>query len=80
MLIGVAAHFFLHVPIRGRRQGGRAPAQVKGAGLRAPLLDAADFVFRYAWMSARDASGRRGLVETVDGKARLTELGEVWNS
>ena len=44
-----------------------------------PLLDAADFVYRYSWMSARDSSGKRGLLETVDGKARLTELGEVYN-
>lgn len=46
-----------------------------------PLLDAADFVYRYSWMSARDKSGRRGLMETAeDGSARLTELGELWNS
>jgi hypothetical protein len=46
-----------------------------------PLLDAADFVHRYSWMSAHDSSGLRGLVkETLDGKPVLTELGEVWNS
>eukprot|EP00037_Helgoeca_nana_P024630 m.262971 g.262971 ORF g.262971 m.262971 type:complete len:347 (+) comp26697_c0_seq1:147-1187(+) len=45
-----------------------------------PLLDAADFVFRYSWMSARDSSGLRGLVETVDGKTQLTDLGRIWNS
>lgn len=45
-----------------------------------PLLDAADYVYRYSWMSARDSSGLRGLVETVDGKARLTALGEVYNA
>ena len=39
-----------------------------------PLLDAADFVYRYSWMSARDSSGKRGLLETVDGKARLRGL------
>ena len=43
-----------------------------------PLLDQAPFVYRYAWMSARDSSGRRGLVETVDGVARLTELGKMF--
>ena len=80
-----------------------------------PLLDAAPFVARYSWMSARDGSGKRGLVETVETavaaaageeeheeeqkeeqkeqqqqqgdasshetkKARLTELGEIWNA
>lgn len=45
-----------------------------------PLLDKADFVFRYSWMSARDKSGMRGLVEDgPDGQVRLTELGHVWN-
>ena len=36
---------------------------------------------RYAWMSARDPSGKRGLVED-DGKGgvRLTSLGKIWNS
>ena len=44
-----------------------------------PLLDRADYVFRYAWMSARDKSGRRGLVEDApDGSVQLTELGHVW--
>ena len=46
-----------------------------------PLLDNAAYVFRYSWMSARDPSGKRGLVETdKDGKAQLTELGHIWNS
>ena len=45
-----------------------------------PLLDAAPFVYRYSWMSARDASGLRGLVETVDGRGRLTELGRLYNT
>jgi hypothetical protein len=44
-----------------------------------PLLDSADYVFRYSWMSARDKSGLRGLVEdTPDGSVQLTELGHVW--
>lgn len=45
-----------------------------------PLLDGADFVYRYAWMSARDPSGRRGLVETVNGTAQLTQLGQIYNT
>lgn len=45
-----------------------------------PMLDAAPFVYRYAWMSARDGKGLRGLVETVNGKAQLTDLGEVYNT
>jgi len=45
-----------------------------------PLLDAADHVFRYSWMSARDNSGRRGLVTTVRGNAELTQLGCLWNA
>jgi len=46
-----------------------------------PLLDAAPFVHRYAWMSARDSSGFRGLIETgPEGRPRLTELGRIWNS
>ena len=46
-----------------------------------PLLDAADYVFRYSWMSVHDGRGLRGLVEKgADGKPRLTELGRVWNS
>ena len=45
-----------------------------------PLLDGADFVYRYSWMSAHDASGRRGLVEAAaDGTVQLTELGRIWN-
>jgi hypothetical protein len=45
------------------------------------VLDGADFVERYSWMSARDTSGMRGLIEDgPDGNARLTELGAVWNS
>lgn len=46
-----------------------------------PLLDAAPFVARYAWMSARDGNGLRGLVEVgSDGKPQLTELGQLYNS
>ena len=46
-----------------------------------PLLDAADFVYRYAWMSARDSGGMRGLVEVDAGGAqRLTELGVAYNA
>jgi hypothetical protein len=46
-----------------------------------PLLDAADYVYRYSWMSARDGNGRRGLMETSsDGIDRLTELGQIYNS
>ena len=48
----------------------------------AALLDAADFVFRYSWMSARDSTGKRGLVEddgAKGGAVRLSELGQVWN-
>lgn len=84
-----------------------------------PMLDAAPFVERYAWMSegrhraaravamtprrrnslstprpafiptpaspapvtgARDGSDLRGLVETSQGKAQLTELGRLYNS
>ena len=45
-----------------------------------PLLEAASFVFRYAWMSARDGKGLRGLVEVApDGSQRLTVLGEEYN-
>jgi hypothetical protein len=43
-----------------------------------PLLDAAPYVFRYAWMSCRDNSNNlRGLVSS-DGQ--LTELGQLYNS
>lgn len=45
------------------------------------VLDEADFVERYSWMSAHDGSGRRGLIEDgPDGNVRLTELGHIWNS
>ena len=45
-----------------------------------PLLDAAPFVYRYAWMAAR--SNRRGLVTTdaVSGKTVLTAVGQLYNS
>ena len=38
-----------------------------------PLLDAAEYVFRYSWMSARDGSGLRGLVETVNAAVDFDE-------
>lgn len=41
-----------------------------------PLLDAAPHVARYSWMSAHDASGRRGLV----ANGELTELGHLYNA
>jgi hypothetical protein len=40
-----------------------------------PMLDAADYVFRYAWMSAEDSNGLRGLV----ANNQLTELGQLYN-
>jgi hypothetical protein len=44
-----------------------------------PLLDAAPFVYRYAWMSAHSAN--RGLVEgTAGGQQKLTPVGELFNS
>ena len=48
-----------------------------------PRLDAADFVYRYSWMSAHDGHGLRGLTELVpggEGRSRLTRLGHIWNS
>jgi len=46
-----------------------------------PLLDQADYVFRYAWMSAEDTSNNlRGLVVTnSNGQQSLTVLGEAYN-
>jgi len=46
-----------------------------------PMLDKADFVYRYSWMSVYDSAGKRGLVEN-DGKGgtQLTELGRIWNA
>jgi hypothetical protein len=43
-----------------------------------PLLDAAPFVYRYAWMSA--GSDRRGLVEGAAGAQVLTAVGEAFNA
>lgn len=40
-----------------------------------PLLDAAPFVERYAWMSARSAN--RGL---VDSSGKITPVGELYNT
>jgi len=31
-------------------------------------------------MSAFDKTGKRGLVETMDGKSQLTEVGRLYNS
>ena len=45
-----------------------------------PLLDAADYVYRYAWMSARDGHGLRGLVTGTAPAAKLTSVGELYNS
>jgi hypothetical protein len=44
-----------------------------------PMLDSNSAVFRYAWMSAR-TNDNRNLLETSDGKAQLTELGQLYNS
>ena len=45
-----------------------------------PLLDQADYVYRYSWMAAQDSSGLRGLIEKgEDNNTQLTELGHVWN-
>ena len=54
-------------------------AQLSFMQLIFPLLDAAPFVARYAWMSAHGAN--RSLVEAgPDGRAALTPLGELYNS
>ena len=48
-----------------------------------PKLEAASFVARYAWMSARqsDPSDHRALLQTLaNGTAVLTELGQLYNS
>jgi len=53
-------------------------AQLKFMGLILPLLDAAPFVERYAWMSAHSAN--RSLVTAgPDGNAMLTPVGELYN-
>ena len=45
-----------------------------------PLLDAADFVYRYAWMSATDANGLRGLIKVnSSGGQVLTDVGALYN-
>ena len=41
-----------------------------------PLLDAADFVFRYAWMSGN--STNRGLLQGPPGRQTLTPVGELF--
>jgi hypothetical protein len=43
-----------------------------------PLLDAAPFVYRYAWMSA--GSANRGLVNGSAGAQTLTAVGEAFNA
>jgi hypothetical protein len=54
-------------------------AQLSFMQLIFPMLDAAPFVERYAWMSARGAN--RSLVEPgADGRAVLTPCGELFNS
>jgi len=46
-----------------------------------PKLDAADFVYRYAWMSARDSSNLRNLVtQDSNGNVELTILGKMYNA
>ena len=46
-----------------------------------PLLDAAPYVERYAWMSAHDKNGKRGLVQPGSGgQDELTDLGKLFNS
>ena len=46
-----------------------------------PRLEAAHFVFRYAWMSARQGSttDNRGLLGPA-GSATLTALGQLYNT
>ncbi len=54
-------------------------AQLSFMRLIFPLLDAAPFIERYAWMSAHGAN--RSLVDAgPDGRAVLTPLGELYNS
>jgi len=43
-----------------------------------PLLDAADFVFRYAWMSAKSAN--RGLFTNPGPGQTLSPVGELYAS
>eukprot|EP00965_Chrysotila_dentata_P229358 6197147-Pleurochrysis_carterae.AAC.1 len=44
-----------------------------------PILDRSSFIFRYAWMSARqDADDHRGLL--LPGKAQLSELGRLYTT
>eukprot|EP00054_Salpingoeca_dolichothecata_P004365 m.30375 g.30375 ORF g.30375 m.30375 type:complete len:353 (-) comp14542_c0_seq4:81-1139(-) len=47
-----------------------------------PLLDTADYIYRYSWMSARDSNNLRGLVQTNNStsQATLTSLGRLWNT
>ncbi len=53
-------------------------AQLSFMALILPMLDAAPFVERYAWMSA--SSANRSLVERgPDGRAALTPVGELFN-
>ena len=61
-------------------QGLPTSAHIKFMKEVLPLLDAADFVYRYSWMSSRDGSGIRGLVTNdTNGNVQLTELGSIWN-
>ena len=45
-----------------------------------PQLDAATFVQRYAWMSSRAKGSGSARALLVPGQAKLTELGELYNS
>lgn len=46
-----------------------------------PMLDAAPYVYRYAWMSAHDGRGLRGLFDKdANGKTVLTVLGQAYNT
>jgi len=57
------------------------PEQLAFMAAVVPLLDAAPFVARYAWMSARDPDGLRNLVEVDAGGAqRLSALGRLYVS
>jgi hypothetical protein len=54
-------------------------AQLSFMQLIFPMLEAAPFIERYAWMSAHGAN--RSLVNLgQDGRAELTPLGELYTS
>ena len=59
----------------------KRPMAEEAALMRAlvPLLEAAPYVARYSWMSARDPDGMRNLVEVgAGGDAQLSELGQIY--